>query len=306
MSYLLHCGDNVAFLKEQETSTVQLTVTSPPYDNLRTYNGFAWDFEAVARELYRVTKPGGVVVWLVADATVNGSETGTSFLQALYFRDVCGFNLHDTMIWNKQSFTAVGALQTRYGPVFEYMFILSKGRPVFNPLKDRKTKNGAGDLHGKLRLPDGTMKLQSNQGKIRAEFGYRFNIWEAWPCANTADDYGNHPAPFPQQLALDHILSWSNPGDLVLDPFLGSGTTGKMAVLAGRNFIGCDISQEYVDMAKKRIDDACLGIEKDPAYFEICKQRIEGAEVVEFKPSPITPVDLCLSHKQENCKQCNP
>ena len=247
-------GDCVDIMRQElPNEGVQLTVTSPPYDNLRTYQGFTWDFEAVARELFRVTKLGGVVVWVVADATVHGSETGTSFRQALYFKEI-GFNLHDTMIWNKQSFTAVGTLQTRYASVFEYMFVLSKGKPVFNPIKDRKTKHGGEPHGGKLRLADGTMKLRSNQGKIRAEFGYRFNVWDMWPCANTADDYNNHPAPFPQTLAQDHILSWSNPGDIVLDPFMGSGTTGKMAILNNRDFIGIDISPEYCELARKRIE----------------------------------------------------
>ena len=161
--------------RELADNSIQLTVTSPPYDNLRTYKGFSWDFEAVARELYRVTKPGGVVVWVVADATIDGSETGSSFRQALYFKE-CGFNLHDTMIWNKGSFSAVGALVTRYAPVFEYMFVLSKGKPVFNPLKDRKNKYAGDKMHGTITQADGTTRPKSNLGKVSPEFGQRFNV----------------------------------------------------------------------------------------------------------------------------------
>jgi DNA modification methylase len=250
----LYCGDNVETLRrEVQDESVQLTVTSPPYDNLRTYNGFEWDFPALARELYRVTKPGGAVVWVVADATVNGSETGTSFRQALGFKDV-GFNLHDTMIWNKQAFSAVGALQTRYAPVFEYMFVLTKGRlGVFNPLKDRPNKSFGRVNVGTVRNADGSVKRMSNEGKPIAEYGQRFNVWEMPAEMNRKI---KHPAPFSEQLAKDHIVSWSNPGDTVLDPFLGSGTTGKMAAQLGRFFIGCDISQEYVDLARKRIGAA--------------------------------------------------
>jgi site-specific DNA-methyltransferase (adenine-specific) len=239
--------------REVQDNSVQVTVTSPPYDNLRKYNGFTWDFEAVARELYRVTKPGGVVVWVVADATVNGSETGTSFRQALYFKE-CGFNLHDTMIWNKCGFTALGSLATRYAPVFEYMFVFSKGRPVFNPLKDRPNKHPGAKLGATFRQVDGTLKTnKSGAGKVVLEYGQRHNIWEVSP--GFQKNLG-HPAVYPEALARDHILSWSNPGDTVLDPFLGSGTTGKMAVQLGRVFIGIDISQEYTDMATKRIMDA--------------------------------------------------
>ena len=253
MSAALYVGDNVEVMRRViPDASIQLTVTSPPYDNLREYNGFSWDFESVARELYRVTKPGGVVVWVVADATVNRSETGTSFRQALYFKE-CGFNLHDTMIWNKGKFSAVGALRTRYTPVFEYMFVFVKGvLGRFNPIKDRPNKTAGAVVSGRIRLVDGTFKDKSTIGKVTADFGQRFNIWEMCP----QQDNNAHPAPFPESLARDHILSWSNPGDLVLDPFVGSGTTGKMAVLHGRDFIGIDISSQYVDLAKGRIPGA--------------------------------------------------
>ncbi len=240
----LYTGDNVSVMRQQVTdNSVQLTVTSPPYDNLRTYNGFAWDFESVARELYRVTKSGGVVVWVVADATVNGSETGTSFRQALYFKE-CGFNLHDTMIWNKAGFSAVGALQTRYAPVSEFMFVLSKGRPVFNPIKDRPNKSAGRSLKGStVRNADGTVKPVANPDWVIPPFGQRFNVWEI-PAEMNRNI--KHPAPFPEALARDHILSWSNPGDTVLDPFLGSGTTGKISATKYSHFAGCPGPKERI------------------------------------------------------------
>ena len=230
---------------------IDLTVTSPPYDNLRTYNGYCFDFENVAKELYRITKDGGVVVWVVGDATINGSETGTSFRQALFFKD-CGFNLHDTMIWEKQTFTATGALKTRYAQVFEYMFVFSKGKlKTFNPIKDRETK-GVRKKHGTIRQVNGTTRKQSSIGKIYTDkYAQRFNVWKI----NTEVSNSNrfHPAQFSEQLANDHIISWSNEGDLVYDCFMGSGTTAKMSILNNRNFIGSELSSEYVKIAEKRI-----------------------------------------------------
>ena len=181
---------------------------------------------------------------------INGSETGTSFKQALYFKSV-GFNLHDTMIFHKNNFAYPPV--NRYFQVFEYMFVFSKGKlKTFNPIKDRKNKHAGKGVFGTVRQTDGSMKPMSNQGKVLAEFGQRFNIWEIGPQRQRGAD--RHPAPFPEALAQDHILSWSNPGDVVLDPFLGSGTTGKMAILNGREFIGIDISPEYCELARKRIE----------------------------------------------------
>lgn len=248
----IKCGDSAILMEELEDESIDLTVTSPPYDGLRTYNGYVFDFEKIAKELYRVTKPGGVVVWIVADATIDGSETGTSFRQALYFKDI-GFNLHDTMIWNKNSFTATGTLQTRYASVFEYMFVLSKGKPkTFNPIKDRKNLHGGEKHQGTIRQINGTMKQKSTTGKILTEYGQRFNIWDISP--ERSNETG-HPAVFPVNLIQDHITSWSNEGDVVFDPFLGSGTTAIAARRTNRHFIGFEISEEYFEKTKKRIEE---------------------------------------------------
>ena len=244
----IYCGDNLSLIKQLDDNCIDLTVTSPPYDNLRTYNGYSWDFEGLARELFRVTKDGGVIVWVVGDATINGSETGTSFKQALYFMD-CGFNLHDTMIWNKLNSANIGSINTRYVSVFEYMFVLSKGNiKTFNPIKDRKNKYFGSKIQGTTRKKDGTTHKASTCGNIIREFGQRHNIWDINPITQDG-----HPAPFPEALVNDHIISWSGKGDLILDPFIGSGTTAKMALKNERQFIGFEISQEYVDLANKRI-----------------------------------------------------
>ena len=253
MTIKLLQGDSAKLLKTIDNASIDLTVTSPPYDNLRMYNGYTFDFETIAKNLYRITKTGGVVVWIVGDATVNGSETGTSFKQALYFKEI-GFNLHDTMIWNKGKFSAVGALQTRYAPVFEYMFVLSKGKPkTFNPMKDRKNKAPGRTSKGRIRQKDGSFKARA-RFCVTGEYGQRFNVWEIAPSSGTL----LHPAPFPESIARDHIISWSNEGDIVLDPFLGSGTTGKCAVMLNRNFVGIEISQDYVDIAQKRIESCMI------------------------------------------------
>jgi len=240
---------------------IDLTVTSPPYDNLRTYNGYSFDFEAVAKELYRVTKQGGVVVWVVGDATVKGSETGTSFKQALFFKEI-GFNLHDTMIYRKNSLTFPDT--NRYYQCFEYMFILSKGKPkTSNLLADKPNKQANKCVTGNYRDIDGSLKEMSGSKKKRTikPFGIRWNIWEyntGWQHSYTEEYLRNQPAIFPEQLANDHIISWSNEGDLVYDPFMGSGTTAKMAILNKRNWIGSEISQEYCEIAEKRINEIMI------------------------------------------------
>lgn len=261
---LLYTGDNVSTMRSVlADEIVQLTVTSPPYDNLRKYKGFSWNFELVARELWRVTKPGGVLVWVVADATIDGNETGSSFRQALFFKEI-GFNLHDTMIWDKGAFSATGSLKVRYASVFEYMFVFSKGFPsVFNALKDRKNIHVGDRKRSTVRQRDGSLK--QGTGKMhQTEFGQRFNVWRI-PQQTASSNRLNwdvdvqpisHPAPFPEALARDHILSWSNAGDLVFDPFLGSGTTGKMAVLNHRDFIGIEINEQYLDSAAHRIPES--------------------------------------------------
>lgn len=251
------CLRNLRFMRE---GTVDLTVTSPPYDNLRTYNNSDWswgesDWAPIIKELYRVTAQGGVVVWIVGDSTVNGSETGSSFRQALWAME-CGFRLHDTMIWNKGAFSAVGALQTRYAPVFEYMFVWSKGRPkAFNPIKDKPNKHAGQVMTGNIRQPDGSTRRMCGDGaKIIAENGQRHNVW-MMPAKKSRQDT-RHPAQFPERLAHDHIVSWSNEGDMVLDPFMGSGTTGVAAIKASRRFTGIEIDETYFRIAKDRIEDA--------------------------------------------------
>jgi site-specific DNA-methyltransferase (adenine-specific) len=252
----LYLGDCAKVMSQFDDGCIDLTVTSPPYDNLRTYNGYVFDFEAIAQQLCRVTKPGGVVVWVVGDATINGSETGTSFRQALYFMEL-GFSLHDTMIYQKAalSFPSPG----RYYDGFEFMFVFSKGKPnAINLLADRKNLTAGGKVHGTERKKDGTTSSdRACTGNITKQIGIRFNVWRI---PNPGQAGMIHPAVFPEALARDHILSWSNPGDTVLDPMMGSGTTGKMAVNYQRNFIGIDISEEYYQIAEKRIAQAQLQI----------------------------------------------
>jgi site-specific DNA-methyltransferase (adenine-specific) len=245
-------GDCLEVMKDIPDKSIDMVLTSPPYDNLRDYKGYTFDFEGIAKELFRVLKYGGVVVWVVGDATIKGSETGTSFKQALYFKEI-GFNLHDTMIWEKQTFTATGALKTRYAQVFEYMFIFTKGKiKTFNPIKDRLNTSFGRKLNGKITQRDGSKKPICNDGQPINKFGQRFNVWFMNTEVSNLKRCG-HPAPFPEKLAEDHILSWSNEGDIIIDPMAGSGTTLKMAKKNNRNYIGIEISQEYVDIINKRL-----------------------------------------------------
>ena len=246
-------GDCLEVMKNIPDNSVDLTVTSPPYDNLRDYNGYTFNFEEIAKELYRITKDGGVVVWVIGDATVNGSETGTSFKQALFFKEV-GFNLHDTMIFRKKN-PIPQIYRRRYNNEFEFMFVFSKGEvKTHNPIR-------VDCLHAGLALNGTTYKNYSKNVQVREKMAkpvkntkIKGNIWEYVVGKKKEDQFSKgHPAPFPCELAEDHILSWSNEGDTVFDPMAGSGTTLKMAKLNNRNFIGCEISSEYCDIIKERV-----------------------------------------------------
>lgn len=244
------CGDNCEVMRAMPSESIDLVVTSPPYDDLRTYGGHGWDFYGVAWNLKRLLKPGGVIVWNVNDATKDGSETGTSMRQALHFQGI-GLNLHDTMIWEKTGSGALGS-QDCYGQNFEYVFILSKGKPkALNLIEDRRNviTSGRVAVNGHL-----TADKQSVSRVVeRKEYGKRTNVWRMAPAQRT-----EHPAPFPDELARDHILSWSNEGDVVLDPFSGSGTTARMAKDNGRRYIGIEVNPEYVEISQQRLAQGVL------------------------------------------------
>lgn len=246
----IYCDNCVNLMKTMPDESIDLTVTSPPYDNLRNYNGYDFDCEAIAKELYRVTKKGGVVVWVVGDKIVKGNKTLSSFKQALLFQNV-GFNVHDTMIYKKKNTPFMRS--NAYTNCFEYMFIFSKGSPkTFNPLKEKTVRSGKEMLVCNKKA-DGVNKKVL--GVLNSE-KTKTNIWEyaVGLGGTTCDKIAfKHPATFPEKLAEDHILTWSNDGDIVFDPMCGSGTTCKMAILNNRNYIGCDISNEYVEISNERI-----------------------------------------------------
>ena len=248
----IYCGDSSKILPEFDDSCVDLTVTSPPYDDLRKYGktNSDWNcdvFESIARQLYRVTKDGGVVVWIVNDKTTNGSKTCTSFKQLMYFNEI-GFNVNDVMIWEKTNAMPT-VRQPRYSDVFEYMFIFSKGKPkTFNPImipcksagtKYNSTAKNIGGECGRRKL-----NYTVNREKVKG------NIWQ---CA-VAQNKTSHPAVYPEKLIIDHILSWTNENDIVLDPFIGSGTTALAAIKTNRHYIGIDTNQNYCDLANERIN----------------------------------------------------
>ena len=255
-------GDCLEVMKDIPDNSVDMVLTSPPYDNLRDYKGYVFNFEGIAKELFRIIKVGGVVVWVVGDATINGSETGTSFKQALYFKEI-GFNLHDTMIYEKTG--CPFPERNRYYPIFEYMFILSKGKPkTANLIKDRENIYAGAKVARKAhaRQVDGSVRENSAQridpDRRLKDMGVRYNIWRITSSRNKNSGTGNHPAIFPEALARDHILSWSNKGDIILDPMNGSGTTTKMAKLLNREYIGIEISPEYCKIAEERLRQEVL------------------------------------------------
>jgi site-specific DNA-methyltransferase (adenine-specific) len=219
---------------------VDLVVTSPPYDNLRKYEGYTFDFLEISEELVRVLKDDGIIVWVVGDATLKGSETGSSFRQALHFMNL-GLKLHDTMIYEKNSPAyPASATSNRYTQIFEYMFVFAKGKVPKQLICDKPNKwAGFKDFSGKLKNPV-------------PDFSPRNNIWKYTTSFNGV----KHPAPFPEQLAHDHVISWSREGDTIYDPFMGSGTTAKMAMLAGRHYIGSEISKTYCEITEERLKEA--------------------------------------------------
>jgi len=244
------CGDCFEVMKDIPDNFIDLTITSPPYDNLRDYHGYIFDFENIAKELHRITKQGGVVVWVVGDATINGNETGTSFKQALYFKDI-GFNLHDTMIYVKDP---KYPRKNGYGNSFDYMFILVNGNIItFNPIK-RKTLNKGFNKLITDRQVNGSLIAKRYSSPNESLL---YNVWyySSGYMKTTKDIIAyKHPAIFPEQLAQDHIISWSNKNDIILDPMCGSGTTCKMAKKLGRKYIGIEISPEYCEIARRRVN----------------------------------------------------
>lgn len=253
-----YVADCVRFMKQKmKENTVDLTITSPPYDNLRNYNGYSFNFEDIAKQLYRVTKTGGILVWIVGDKIHKG-KTLTSFEQALFFQKI-GFRMHDVMIYKKKNTPFMRS--NAYTNCFEFMFVLTKGKPkTFNPLKEKTVRNGY-EMLTYNKKADGVNKKNWKELKKHKT---KNNIWEyAVGLGGTTSDRiaFKHPAVFPEKLAEDHILSWSNKGDIVFDPMCGSGTTCKMAMLHNRKFIGVDISKDYINIAKKRISDSKRNIQ---------------------------------------------
>ena len=251
-----YMGESVSLMRENiPDNFIDLAVTSPPYDDLRKYNGFLFDYKSMGKELYRITKEGGIVVWIVGDKIKKGSETLTPFEQALYFKSI-GFNMHDTMIYQKNAFPFPD--KTRNAQVFEYMFVLSKGKPKTTNIIRVPTKesNRIKNKKSCYRTPDGeTVPMKYETGKDTRN---KENVWvyEVGYMKTTKDKESyKHPAMFPEQLVQDHILTWSNEGDIILDPMCGAGTTCKMAWLNKRNFIGIDMSEEYInDICKPRLE----------------------------------------------------
>ena len=260
-TYLMSCIDGMQLMDEE---SVDLVVTSPPYDDLRTYNDSSkWDhnvFMQVADNLTRVLKQGGVIMWNVNDATIKGSESGSSFRQCLYFMDKCGLRLHDTMIYEKTGTAfASGPKSVRYTQIFEYCFILSKGKPkTINLIQDKKNAWAGYTSFGnaKTRRKDGTMHDPGKKSKEIREYGVRTNIWKiknSGGFGQSSKASYKHPATMPEELARGHVLTWSDKNDLILDPFMGAGTTAQVCLEENRNFIGFEIDETYHQMCVDRV-----------------------------------------------------
>lgn len=261
------CGDCLEVMKGWPDGCVDLVLTSPPYGMLREYKGFYFDFDGIASQLFRVIKPNGVLVWVVGDEVKKGSESGESFRQALFFLNI-GFALHDTMIYWKNVFAFPES--TRYAQVFEYMFIMSKGSPATTNIIRVPTyaRYRVVQKATSYRQPDGkTTKIKYSSGHHTRNME---NIWvyDAGFNKSTKDKVAyQHPAIFPDRLAEDHIVSWSQSREIVVDSMCGSGTTCVAAKKLGRHYIGIDISEEYCDISRKRLK----GVR--PSLFEKPKKK---------------------------------
>jgi len=244
--------DCLITMKNMPDNFVDFVITSPPYDDIRKYNGYQFEFEKIAKELYRILKYGGVVIWIVADSTIDGSETGTSFKQALYFKENIGFRLHDTMIYYKNN--PMPQTGHRYHQHFEYMFAFSKGRPkTFNPITEPTKYQGLANM--KNRGKNGSLNYEKVERTKEKKVGNVF-FYSVGGGISTKDKIAyKHPAIFPEKLVYDQIYTWTNENDLVYDPFMGSGTTAKVAQLMNRKWIGSEISKEYVEISYQRLKE---------------------------------------------------
>jgi site-specific DNA-methyltransferase (adenine-specific) len=245
--YNIDCTEG---MKQLPANSIDLVVTSPPYDDLRNYNGYAFDYQSIAKELYRIMKDGGIVVWVVGDKIKDGNKSLTSFKQSLFFQEI-GFNVHDVMIYQKKNTPFMRS--NAYTNCYEFMFIFSKGKPkTFNPLKTKTVRSGIEKLVANKKADGINKKVVGELNKEKT----LINIWDyAVGLGGSTNDKiaFEHTAIFPEKLAQDHILSWSNEGDIIFDPMSGSGTTCKMAKLNNRNFIGMEISEEYTNLSLKRL-----------------------------------------------------
>ena len=282
-------GNCVDELSKLDDESVDAFITSPPYDNLRDYNGYSFPFEDIARVMYQKLAKGGVIVWVVGDAVIKGSETGSSFRQAIFFQEL-GLNIHDTMIYEKNG-SSFPARRTgnRYSQVFEYMFVFSKGKPkTANLICDKKNKWSGWTTFGKGTNRDKDGRLVAGKGrKPTPNFSPRHNVWKynTGKSYTTKDGFAfKHPAMFPESLAEDHIMTWTSPGDLVVDPFVGAGTTTKMAAVNGRNWIGIDVSEEYVGIARQRM--------------EVAERMIWDGYEKDYTPETSTEKSGVLTHKE--------
>jgi len=243
--------DCLQTMSKMPDNYIDLIITSPPYDDIRNYNGYKFEFEKIANEIARILKVGGMLVWVVGDKTENGSETGTSFKQALYFKEI-GLNIHDTMIYYKNN--PMPTAGNRYHQHFEYMFAISNGNPkTFNPIKEETKYKGLANM--KNRGTEGSMNYKKVERTQEKKIGNVF-FYSVGGGISTKDKIAyEHPAIFPEQLVKDQILTWSNELDIIYDPFMGSGTTAKIAQLNNRQWIGSEISSKYVEIAEQRLKE---------------------------------------------------
>jgi DNA modification methylase len=250
-----HCAESSVALKKLPDNCIDIVVTSPPYDRIRDYNGFECNLHNIGEQLSRVLKDGGIIVMVIQDQTKDFGKSLTTFRTILDWCDNFNLKLFETVIYKKHG--AEGAWWTkRFRVDHEYIPVFLKGkRPAYFTKEHLKipSKHAGKTMTGcATRLTNGSTlkskKLKINPTKCRG------TIWDYVTCGDGGKLKHEHPATFPDKIPVDFIETFCPPGGIVLDPFMGSGTTALAALNLGRNFLGFDISNEYVSLANKRVD----------------------------------------------------
>lgn len=251
----VHCMECVEGMEMLPDDCVDLVVTSPPYDAVRKYNGFAFDLHQTGAQIHRVLKDGGIAAMVIQDQTKDFGKSLTSFRTIIDWCDSFGFKLFECVIYRKNG--SEGAWwKHRFRVDHEYIPLFLKGdRPAYFDKQPLRVPSKHG---GKVMSGSGNRRTDgATNGTVRREINAtkcRGTIWNYLMAGDKNPLKRKHPAVFPDAIPSDLIQCFCPPGGIVLDPFIGSGSTAVQALKHERHFIGFDISQEYCDLCNQRLE----------------------------------------------------